>query len=101
LTAICLADRGVVKSATRVASGSLEGEWLKVLSGVASFGPYVFPDESKQPFPLIRSKDERLQVAFPSPRIRGRCIPLPAKVHYLFGGDGVTRKFKMPYFQGN
>ena len=79
-------------------------ELSAVLRRVSVLPRIVFPDEAKKPYPYVKyisdsaRGEERLLLEFPSNRLKPKPVPPGSRVRLSYGGDGVTRSFKMPYF---
>ena len=60
--------------------------------------PICYPDEVKKPFPGIAIDEKEIVIKFPDNSITRNTFPGTTRVVTTFAGDGVTRSFKMPYF---
>lgn len=92
------------RPASSVDEKSNAAELSTVLRRVSVLPSIVFPDEAKKPYPHVKyvsdsaKGEERLLLEFPSNRLKPRPVPPGSRVRLSYGGDGVTRTFKMPYF---
>lgn len=84
------------------AAAGANGRWQAVARRIAQFEIGIFPQELTMPFPLIEIVNEgTLLLQYPS---QNAALSFPPKgssrVIVTTQGDGITRSFRFPYFQG-
>jgi hypothetical protein len=57
-----------------------------------------FPDEVSKPVPRIQVTASKVLIEYPASRFKASGPPPGSEISLIFGGDGATRSFKMPYF---
>jgi hypothetical protein len=73
-------------------------DWCKALQMVAGLPKVFFPDEVVKGVPKVHLNRDRLTIEYPAQHQRVTGPPSPSKISLSYGGDGVTRSFKVPYF---
>lgn len=70
-----------------------------VATRVFQLPPTVFPDEVPKPMPYISYSRSDGELTLEFPGSGARTFPGNMQVQVLFNGDGVTRSFRLPYWQ--
>jgi hypothetical protein len=74
-----------------------EDEWYKMLRRVVSLSPYVFPDEVRNPNPVVKIKDSQVRVKYPSLE-KTYLVPSPCTITISFVLDPVSLSYQVPYW---
>jgi len=91
-------DKRLVPIDTLKSLNSKDSDLSQVLM-LTSALPYIyFPDELEKDVPSVRVKSNSVYIGYPSARIKVIAPPGGSRIAIAFAGDGVTRSFKMPYF---
>lgn len=78
-----------------------DSAWGKAVQAAAKLPNVFFPDEILKPVPVVKISNDKVLIDFAAHRPKISQPPSPCKIGLTFGGDGVTRTFKMPYFDGD
>jgi len=74
-----------------------EEEWYKMLRRVESLSPFVFPDEVRKQNPVVKIKDGRLRVKYPSLE-KANAVPSPCNITISVVIDPVSLSYQVPYW---
>lgn len=75
-----------------------DSDWSKAIRAVAALPAVFFPDELLKGMPKVHLAENKVLIEYPAARTRTVGPPHQSQISLSFGGDGVTRSFKMPYF---
>ena len=75
-----------------------DSDWSKAIRLTAALPAIYFPDEVSKPIPRIQVSASKVLIEYPALRFKVSGPPLGSQISLTFGGDGVTKSFKMPYF---
>ena len=75
-----------------------EDEWYKMLRRVESLSPFVFPDEVRKPNPVVKIKNGRLRVEYPS-RDKQLAVPSAGTITTSVVVDPISLSYRVPYFK--
>lgn len=83
---------------------SVEGrdsDWSKAIRATASLPSIFFPDELQKKAPKVHVTENKVLIEYPAahPRLIGP--PNKSQISLNWGGDGVTKSFRLPYFNEN
>lgn len=73
-----------------------EEEWYKMLRRVESLSLFVFPDEVRKQNPVVKIKDGRLRVKYPSLE-KAHSVPSPCTITISVVIDPVSLSYQVPY----
>ena len=75
-----------------------DSDWSKAIRVTAALPAIFFPDELLKGVPKLHVSENKVLVEYPAARPKISGPPHQSQISLSFGGDGVTKSFKMPYF---
>jgi hypothetical protein len=91
-------DRRLVASQSPKVVGVRDSDWSRAILKTSELPSEFFPDEVSKPVPKVQTVAGKVFIEYPAGRHRISGPPPGSEVRLHFGGDGVTRSFKLPYF---
>lgn len=94
-------DRQLTLVPTPNSNESRDSAWVDAIQAAADLPNIFFPDELTKPIPNVKVTGERVLIEFAAQKTKVFRPPSPCKISLTYGGDGVSRSFKMPYFDNS
>lgn len=97
-SALYSVDKSLIASKKQSNTVEQPTELSQALEKVASLPMIFFEDELSKGVPKITSGSKAYTIEYPAKKAKPQAPPGGSRIAISFRGDGVTRSFKMPYF---